>query len=183
MPEPMRRAVHQLVSEAVERCQDVLNYSSPDVARDWKRMTLYRATDAADTMDSVAMLIAAYCQHTGMGPETLQGYLQLSQQQSRAAGPQDDDRAHLAGLLGEAEPADSDEPGALRMHYGRGQHQAEAAQKPEDDPQVLLTVACLHGLRARLCDDVSWLDRFPPEVAAMARKVADALEVPELATT
>ncbi|WP_326809827.1 hypothetical protein OIE62_39700 [Streptomyces scopuliridis] len=86
MPEPMRRAVDQLTSEAVERCQEVLSYAGSDVACDWKRMTLYRATDAADTTDCVAMLIAAYCRHTGMAPETLQGYLRLGRQQSRA-GP------------------------------------------------------------------------------------------------
>jgi hypothetical protein len=54
----------------------------------------------------------------------------------------------------------------------------------EDDPRKLFTEACLHGLRARLCDDVGSLDSYlPPQVAAMARKVAEALEVPELAAT
>lgn len=182
MPEPMRRAVNQLVYEAVERCQEVLSYAASDVARDWKRMTLYRATDAADTMDSVAMLIAAYCEQVGVDPETLNGYLQLSQQQSRADGPQEDDRAHLADLLGQAAPAGTSEPGTVRMMYGRGQRQAEAAQQPEDHPEVLFTMACLHGLRAKLCDDLGSLDRFPPEVAAMARRVAECLEVPEPAT-
>ncbi|MFF4501200.1 hypothetical protein [Streptomyces sp. NPDC001401] len=57
--------------------------------------------------------------------------------------------------------------------------QAEQAQRPEDAPQALFTAGCLHGLRARLCDDLSSPDRFPPEPAAMARKVADALKVPE----
>ncbi|MEW1724734.1 hypothetical protein [Streptomyces sp. NPDC093109] len=183
MPEPMRRAVNQLTSEAVERCQEVMNYAGSDVAMDWKRMTLYRATDAADTMDCVAMLIAAYCEHVGVNPETLQSYLQISQQHSRADGPEDHDRAHLAGLLGKEAPAGSDEIGAVRTMYGRGQRQAEEAQQPEDAPEVLFTMACLYGLRARLCDDLGSLDRFPPEVAAMARKVAEALEVPELAAT
>ncbi|MFJ3713739.1 hypothetical protein [Streptomyces sp. NPDC090053] len=67
--------------------------------------------------------------------------------------------------------------------YGRGQRQAEQAQQPEDAPEVLFTMACLQGLRAKLCDDLGSLDRFPPEVAAMARRVAEALEVPELAAT
>ncbi|MFE1612991.1 hypothetical protein ACFW7P_30140 [Streptomyces albidoflavus] len=182
MPEPLRRAVNQMVYEAVERCQEVMSYAASDVARDWKRMTLYRATDAADTMDSVAMLIAAYCEQTGMDPETLNGYLQLRQQHSRADGPHEEDRAHLAGLFGQAEPAGAGEPGAVRMLYGSGQRQAEEAQQPEDRPEALFTMACLHGLRAKLCDDLGSLDRFPPEVAAMARRVADALEVPEPAT-
>ncbi|GAA1149200.1 hypothetical protein [Streptomyces javensis] len=71
----------------------------------------------------------------------------------------------------------------MRMLYGRGQRQVQAAQQPEGHPEVLFTMACLHGLRARLCEDLSWLDRFPPEVAAMARRVAECLEVPEPATT
>ncbi|MGK5545005.1 hypothetical protein ACSNOH_09785 [Streptomyces sp. URMC 127] len=44
----------------------------------------------------------------------------------------------------------------------------------------MFTEACLHGLKARLCDDVDALDTyFPPHMAAMARKVADALDVPQ----
>lgn len=120
MPQPLRRAVNQLVSVAVERCQEVMKYAAPDVAHDWKRMTLYRATDAADTMVGVSMLIAAYCEHTGMAPETLRGYLQVGQQHSRADGPQEEDRAHLAYLLGQAAPADSDEPGVLWLLPDRG---------------------------------------------------------------
>ncbi|WP_432066279.1 hypothetical protein [Streptomyces sp. C10-9-1] len=50
-------------------------------------MTLYRATDAADTMDKVAQLIAAYCEHTGMDPHTLQNRLHGGAQQLRAHGP------------------------------------------------------------------------------------------------
>ncbi|MER7050053.1 hypothetical protein [Streptomyces jumonjinensis] len=38
----------------------------------------------------------------------------------------------------------------------------------------------LHGLRARLCDDVDSLDSFlPPRMAALARKVAGVLEEPQ----
>ncbi|MEV6949533.1 hypothetical protein AB0N07_48075 [Streptomyces sp. NPDC051172] len=92
MPEPLRQAVHQLVSEAVMNCQEVLRYTEPDIARDWKRMTLIRATDASDAMDMASMLIAAYCQRTGMALDTLASYLQTRQQRSRAAGPRDSDR-------------------------------------------------------------------------------------------
>lgn len=87
MPEPLRRAIHQLVAEAVQNCQEVLTYTEPFVSHDWKRMTLYRATDAADTMDMASMLIAAYCQRTGMAMDTLASHLQTRQQRSRAAGP------------------------------------------------------------------------------------------------
>lgn len=41
----------------------------------------------------------------------------------------------------------------------------------------------LHGLRARLCEDVDSLHHsLPPQVAAMARKVAETLEMPQPAT-
>ncbi|MGW1412462.1 hypothetical protein [Streptomyces sp. NPDC002403] len=61
--------------------------------------------------------------------------------------------------------------------------QTEDTLATEDDPQKLFTEACLHGLRAKFCDDVDSLaDFLPPQVAAMARKVADALEVPQPAT-
>ncbi|MFF9982410.1 hypothetical protein [Streptomyces erythrochromogenes] len=179
MPEPLRRAIYQLVSEGVQNCQEVLRYTEPDQAHIWKRMTLYRATDAADTMDMVAMLIAAYCERTGMASHTLQSYLQVGQQAIRAHGTQEEDRSHVAGLMGEATRASTS-----RMRHHRGQNQAEQAQRPEDDPGKLFTEACLHGLKAKLCDDVDSLDSYlPPQVAAMARRVAEALEVPELATT
>lgn len=183
MPEPLRRAIHHLVSEGVQHCQEVLRYTEPDQAHTWKRMTLYRSTDAADTMNMVAMLIAAYCQHTGMARDTLQSYLQVGQQELRSAGPQEDDHAHVAGMVGEALSYEAMRVPANRMRHHRGQQQAEQAQRPEDDPQKLFTEACLHGLRARLCDDVEALDSYlPPQVAAMARRVAECLEVPEPAT-
>ncbi|WP_406100968.1 hypothetical protein OG698_01755 [Streptomyces sp. NBC_01003] len=70
MPEPLRQAVDQLVSEAVMNCQEVHRDTEPDIARDWKWMTLIRATDASDAMDMASVLIAAYCQqHTDI--ETL----------------------------------------------------------------------------------------------------------------
>ncbi|MEU0456734.1 hypothetical protein ABZ322_27875 [Streptomyces sp. NPDC006129] len=101
----------------------MLRYTEPDQAQTWKRMTLYRSTDAADTMNMAAMLIAAYCEHTGMAADTLR-----------------------------------------------------QAQRPEDDPQKLFTEACLHGLRARLCDDVESLDSYLPHVATLCpSKVTSAL--------
>ncbi|MGW2089605.1 hypothetical protein [Streptomyces sp. NPDC001880] len=69
------------------------------------------------------------------------------------------------------------------MQYNSGRRVVSKAQRPQEDPQRLFTDACLRGLRAKLCDARSSLDRFPPKVAAMAQKVAGALEVPELATT
>ncbi|MFJ5811156.1 hypothetical protein [Streptomyces sp. NPDC093093] len=183
MPKPLRRAVHQLVAEAVANCQEVLSHTEPFAAHDWKRMTLYRATDAADTMNTAAMLIAAYCQDTDMTKNELDGFLQLSQQRNRAWGARDADRAQLAGLLGRTAPAGSKEPSVMMMRYSRGQRQAEQAQYPEDDPQKLFTEAVLHGLKARLCDDVDALDDYlPPHIARMARRVAEVLEEPQPAT-
>lgn len=181
MPEPLRRAVHRLVSEAVLNCQQVLRHTEPDVAHDWQRMTLFRVTDAADTMDMAALLLAAYCQHTGMSDETLQAYLQVGQQHDRAAGPSESERQELAGLLGG--PAPDTNSRKAQMLYSWGQIHARNALTPEDDPQKLLTEACLHGLRAKLRDDVDALDSYlPPQMAAMARKVAAALEAPQPAT-
>ncbi|WP_405393460.1 hypothetical protein OG596_38050 (plasmid) [Streptomyces sp. NBC_01102] len=181
MPEPLRQAVHQLVSEVVMHCQEVLRYTEPDLAHDWKRMTLIRATDASDTLDMASMLVAAYCQRTGVAMDTLASHLQTRQQRSRAVGPRDSDRYEVAGMLGTPLPPEDDESARMRFSWVQGY--AEGGLMAESDEQRLFTEACLHGLRAKLCDDLSFLDRFPPEVAAMARKVADALEVPELAAT
>ncbi|GHE16033.1 hypothetical protein GCM10010339_92620 [Streptomyces alanosinicus] len=183
MPEPLRRSIHQLVSEAVQNCQEVLRYTEPDQAHTWKRMTLYRATDAADTMNMAAMLIAAYCQRTGMSRDTLESYLQLVQQQDRAKGPGEGEWAHLAGLLGEDAPVASEAGTWASMQFRSGQRHAEEARQPDDDPQKLFTEACVHGLRARLCEDVDSLDGYlPPHVARLARKVAEVLEEPQTAT-
>ncbi|MFJ5787950.1 hypothetical protein [Streptomyces hydrogenans] len=183
MPEPLRRAIHQLVSEAVANCQEVLRYTEPDIARDWKRMTMIRATDASDTMDMAAMLIAAYCERTGMASHTLQSYLQVGQQEIRAHGPHEEDHAQVAGLMGEKLSYEMLRAPVNRMRHQRGQRQAERAQRPEEDPQKLFTEACLHGLRARLCDDVDSLDSYlPPHIAELARKVASVLEEPQPAT-
>ncbi|MFJ9469090.1 hypothetical protein [Streptomyces caniferus] len=53
MPEPLRRAVQRLVSEAVANLQEVLRYTEPDQAHAWKRMTLYRATEASDNLNGI----------------------------------------------------------------------------------------------------------------------------------
>ncbi|MFI7020822.1 hypothetical protein [Streptomyces sp. NPDC050164] len=181
MPEPLRQAVHQLVSEAVMNCQEVLRYTEPDVSHDWKRMTLYRGTDAADTLDMTSMLVAAYCQRTGMAMDTLASYLQTRQQRSRAAGPRDSDRHELAGMLGGPLPPENDDNARLWFSWGQGY--AEGGLMSTADEQRLFTEACLHGLRARLCDDVDALDSYlPPHLAQLARKVAEVLVEPQPAT-
>ncbi|WP_326695752.1 hypothetical protein [Streptomyces sp. NBC_01766] len=90
----------------------------------------------------------------------------------------------MAGLVGEALSYEAMRAPSNRMRHARGQRQVEQAQQPEDDPQKLFTEACPHGLKAQLCDDVDSLDSYlPPQVAQLARRVAEALEVPELAAT
>ncbi|WP_109783914.1 hypothetical protein [Streptomyces sp. CG 926] len=68
-----------------------------------------------------------------MDPDRLRSYLQVGQQELRSAGPQEDARAHVAGLVGEA-----------------------------------------------ISEEESYL---PPQVAQLARKVAEVLGVPEPAAT
>ncbi|MEW1753506.1 hypothetical protein [Streptomyces angustmyceticus] len=87
-----------------------------------------------------------------------------------------EDRAHLASLLDEPTPAGT----ARSADFPQGLLGARAAQHPEDAPERLLTDTFLHGLKARLCDDVDSLDSYlSPQMATMARKVAGALEVPQ----
>ena len=53
----------------------------------------------------------------------------------------------------------------------------QRALAAQDDPQALFTLACLHGLRARQCDDLDFLDGYlPPRVAESARKATAVLE-------
>ncbi|GAA0444972.1 hypothetical protein ABZ951_02340 [Streptomyces sp. NPDC046215] len=178
LPEPLRHAVHQLVAESVLHCSDALRYTAPDLVRDGKRMALHRATDAADTLDTASMLIAAYMEREGAGRDTLQRYLQPRRQQDRTAGPQAAEHAYLDGVLGRPAPEDA------RHHMGflTGQYHAQVAQDPEEEPEQLWAQACLHGLKARLCGDRTSLESLPPRLRAMARRVADALEEPQPAT-
>ncbi len=180
MPEPLRQAVHQLVSEVVANCQEVLRYTEPDLARDWKRMTLIRATDASDTMDTASMLIAAYRQRTGMA---LTPSRPTSRPGSSAAGrPAQGIRTgtRSMGCSARRFPEDNED---AKMRFSMGQGYAEDGLMSEPDEQRLFTEACLHGLRARLCDDVDALDSYlPPHVAALARKIASVLEEPQPAT-
>ncbi|MCF3960443.1 hypothetical protein [Streptomyces fuscigenes] len=178
MPEPLRHMIHQLVAEAVLKCEEVLRYTQPDLVHDWERMTLYRATDAADSLDKASLLIAAYCQRDGMSQDRINWYLQTDQQRSRAAGPGSSEQQLLAGLLGEPAPSEADDENG--MDYSWGQRTAEQARTPESDPMLLLTQACLHGLSTRLSDDVDALDTYlPTQTATTARNVAAALHAPQ----
>ncbi|MFJ8677600.1 hypothetical protein [Streptomyces sp. NPDC093589] len=115
-----------------------------------------------------------------MSKNTLESYLQLSQQRDRRADPEEGTWANLAGLLSEEAPASAAERGSWpSRQFHDGQMHAEEAQRPQEEPQELFTEACLHGLKARMCDDVDSLDSYlPPHVAELARKVAGVLEEP-----
>ncbi|MGW7276624.1 hypothetical protein ACWGH5_39790 [Streptomyces sp. NPDC054864] len=183
LPEPLRRAVQSMTAEAVMNCQEVMRYTEPDQEHDWKRMTLIRATDAADVMNAAALLIAAHSQNTGMSPRLLDRYLQAPYQPDRTNGPTKKHHAQIAALLGQDDKSDD---GTGLGSLLAALHGGSENQRREDDTDIerLWTEACLHGLKARLCEDVDSLDSYlPPQVAAMARKVAEALEVPELTTT
>ncbi|MFC9626954.1 hypothetical protein ACFTXM_45705 [Streptomyces sp. NPDC056930] len=80
-------------------------------------------------------------------------------------------------MLGTPPPPEGNQD--AQMQFSMGQGYAEGGLMAEADEQRLFTEACLHGLRARLCDDVDALDGcLPPHVAALARTVAGVLEVP-----
>lgn len=87
------------------------------------------------------------------------------------------DSRHVEGPLPPEDAADA------RRRYPRGQGYAQDGLMGEPDEQRLFTEACLHGLRAKICDVVDSLNGYLPPVAAMARKVAGALEMPQSATT
>jgi len=164
--------------------QEVLRYTEPCVRGSWKRMTLYRATDAADTMDMAALLIAAYLEATGGNVPDIRQHLQPSQQHARADGPGPSARATAAGLLNHPlTEQDTEDQNLQQVQHSLAQRHNEAARTGHEDPWHLWTQACLHGLRARTSDDLDSLDHFlPPHIAQMARKVAQALTDPNSPT-
>jgi hypothetical protein len=181
MPAELRHAVHQLVAEAAMNLQDVLRYTESGVGHAWKRMTLYRATDAADTLDMAALLIAAYLEATGGNVRDIRQHLQGSQQHLRADGPGPSARASAAGLLNRPLTEQAEDGGEiLPVQHALAQRHGEAGRAGDEDPWRVWTQACLHGLRARSSDDLDSLDSFlPPHIAQMARRVAEALAEPQ----
>jgi hypothetical protein len=136
-----------LTSEAVMNCEEVLRYTEPDLAHNTQRMTLYRATDAADIMNSVALLMAAFSQRSGMPLKALDSYLQAPYQRDRSLGPTDKHRAQLAAVLGESAPAEGE---GVLASYLRSVYSGSARIPRADDTELerVWTAACLHGLRA-----------------------------------
>jgi hypothetical protein len=92
------------------------------------------------------------CQRTGMAMDTLASHPQIRQQRSRAAGPRDSDRYEVARMLETPLHPEGDQD--ARRVFSCGQGYAEGGPMAATDEHRLFTEACLHGLRARLCDDV-----------------------------
>ncbi|MFF7772711.1 hypothetical protein ACFZC7_40265 [Streptomyces massasporeus] len=74
------------------------------------------------------MLIAAYCQRTGMALDTLASYLQTRQQRGRAAGPWDGDQHEVAGMLGGPLQVAID---SARDSAGQWRHPARPTASPQ----------------------------------------------------
>ncbi|MGW0732489.1 hypothetical protein [Streptomyces sp. NPDC002851] len=85
-------------------------------------------------------------------------------------------------MLGGPAP-DPNDPEAQRDFSWGQRHAREDLKTPDGDPRKLFIKACLHGLRARLCDDMDGIDRYlPAHVASLARKVVEVLMMPQPAT-
>jgi hypothetical protein len=93
------------------------------------------------------------------------------------------EQAHMAGMPGEDAPVSASEPGPCpSARFRPEQRHAKSAEQPKDAPRKLFTEARLHGLRARLCEDVATLDSYlRPHVAELAREVARVSEEPQSA--
>jgi hypothetical protein len=97
-------------------------------------MTLYRATDAADTMGMAALLIAAYLEAGGGNIRDIRQHLQSSQQRIRVDGPDRSARASAAGLLGRPLPEQNTGDGNIgQVQHSLAQLRGEAARAGEDD--------------------------------------------------
>ncbi|GGP78161.1 hypothetical protein GCM10010214_62050 [Streptomyces abikoensis] len=149
----------------------------PDRVRSWERMTLYRATDAADTLDSTSLLVAAYLEHTGASTETPHRYLQCHQQLSRAAGPQDDDRPTRPGCP--ADPRRKTETTSASGSISSGNSMPKLSKIPRRTSSSCGPRHASLGPHARLCDDMEALEHLPPHLKTAARKDTDPLEVPQ----
>jgi hypothetical protein len=172
MPEPLVAGVRRAVSETVSNLQEVLRFTHPDVSYDWQRMTLYRIGDAMDALGRLARTVTAYLEQQGVPGEKIRAYLQLSEERSRADGPDAVDRAYLAGMLGQPCPGEPGEDERLMYEWGR------RVANRDPDVQELRTEASLHAMRAvdSYDDAAECLDFLPPVAAEIAHRVVDALQ-------
>lgn len=163
MPDELLAATTALVTETVDRLQEVLHYSHGSAEWEWPRMLLYRITDAQDTLGLLVGLYAAHMYRAGCKSDLLGRYMQAYQQVSRSEMPRQEDFDYLAGFLGrpiEGEGSDWYIAGnVMRERLGRS------------DAHQEWTLACIHALQALNCGEPSELDHLPPNVRDKARRV------------
>ncbi|MFI6448487.1 hypothetical protein [Kitasatospora sp. NPDC050543] len=171
MPEPLRRAVRHLIMEALHSLQEVMAHTQPD-SRDWRRMPLYRVTDAIDTLSLLAAAQAACVAESGTPEREVEGFLQLEQQIPRAVHTQEG-QEYLDALLGR--PA-KDPATATLTTLINNRNDPTAPDEYGD------TEAVLYALQYARSEEPAAFDRLPPAIADRARRIAAILaEEPALA--
>lgn len=164
VPDEIHAVTARLITETVDRLQEVLRYSHAPAEWEWPRMALYRLTDAQDT---IGTLVGIYAAHVLRGrprdPDALRRYMQISQQRPRTEMPQQEDIDYLDGLMGRP-VKDPESPRYIagqvcREHLG------------ESDPHREWTLACIHALQAFACDEPDELDELSASIRNKARRV------------
>ncbi|MGI5330942.1 hypothetical protein [Actinomadura nitritigenes] len=168
MPEELHAATAHLVTETVDRLQEVLRYSHAPTEWEWPRMVLYRITDAQDTLGMLVGLHAAHALHAGCDPDLVRRYMQTSQQCSRAEMPRQQDVDYLYGLMGWP----TADPKATRYITGKIQR----AHRGDGDRHEEWTMACVHALQAFACAEPGELepgelDDLPASISTKAKRV------------
>ncbi|MFC4054126.1 hypothetical protein ACFOY4_30915 [Actinomadura syzygii] len=166
MPEGLHAATADLVTETVERLQEVLLYSQITAEEEWPRMLLYRITDAQDTLDMLVGLYAAQAFRAGCDPDVLKRYMQTSQECPRTQKPRQEDIDYLDGLIGRP-------PGKVRSgRYQSGQIQREHPGDSDlSDRHRDWTLACIHALQAFACAAPDALEDLPADIGSKAKRV------------
>ncbi|MGI5206196.1 hypothetical protein ACQEU6_32070 [Spirillospora sp. CA-108201] len=163
MPEELLAATARLVTETVDRLQEVLSYSQTTSDFEWPRMLLYRLTDAQDTIGMLVGLHAAHVYRAGYSRESIGRYTQTYQQVARTEIPQKQDFDYLDGLTGQ--PAKEERSSRYiagkiaRDHFG------------DSDFHEEWTIACIHALQALQCDEPEVLDQLPASISIKAQRV------------
>ncbi|MFI0487485.1 hypothetical protein [Actinomadura sp. 9N215] len=163
MPEELHAVTARLVTETVDRLQEVLLYSRATSELEWPRMLLYRTTDAQDTLGVLVGLYAAHALRAGCDPVDLRRYLQTRQQVARTELPRRQEFDYLDGLRGR--PIGD----AGSSHYITGKVHREHVG--DSDRHREWTLACIHALRAFACADPDELDEVPASIRTKARRV------------
>ncbi|WP_030247750.1 hypothetical protein [Streptomyces sp. NRRL S-350] len=163
MPEPLRRMVREMFRDVLGNLAEVLWHSQAD-SHDWRRMPGYRLTDAADTLNLMANIHAAYLLKSGLSEDAVRTYVQLEQgrKYERCLDSQEADQT-LARMFNQS---------GASLGIGSSACRGDA---PEYCDQL---EALLAGWRAAGSeeDDEALFGHLPPAVADRARRIARALE-------